>query len=240
MKKYFFKGIKDGLPICLGYLAVSFGVGIAAAKAMPAWVAVVMSVTNLTSAGEVAGINIIAECGGYFEMVLTQLLINIRYSLMALSLSQNLSTDFGTARRMICAYGITDEIFGVCAASEEPVVPEYMYGMILVAGGGWTLGTALGAVIGNILPDILLGALSILIYGMFIAIIIPPVRKSRSILYVILISAAVSCLLYFGVPAVFDGVTVSSGFSVIICAVIAAGIMAAVSPADVSGGEEER
>ena len=228
--------MRDGLPICFGYLAVSFGVGIAAVKAMPAWVAVIMSLTNLTSAGEVAGINIIAECGGFLEMILTQFLINVRYSLMALSLSQNLSTDFTTARRMVCAYGITDEIFGVCASSEEPVTPDYMYGMILVSAGGWTLGTALGAIVGNVLPEILLGAMNILIYGMFIAIIVPPVRKSRSNLFVILISAAVSCLLYYGGPAVFGGYRISSGFSVIICAVAAAGIMAAVSP--IRDGEE--
>ncbi len=225
MNRDFKTGIKDGMPIGLGYFSVSFGIGILAIQSgLPAWVAVVISATNLTSAGEVAGIGVIAAGGSFLEMILTQLLINLRYSLMALSLSQNLSSKFTPMHRMFTAFGITDEIFGVAAAQKKPLTPNYMYGMIGIATVGWVTGTLLGAVCGEILPKILTSALGILLYGMFIAIIIPPIRTSKPNLAVIIIAAVISCIFYFYIPQV------SSGFVIIISAVIASVLMAVLAP----------
>ena len=223
----FIKGIKDGIPICLGYFSVSFGFGIlAVSQGLPAWAAVVISLTNLTSAGQVAGVGVIAEGGSCLEMILTQLIINCRYFLMAIALSQNLSDKFNLGHRFLAAFGITDEIFGVASSKEEPLTPLYMYGMIIIATIGWTMGTLIGAVAGNVFPEAVRNALGILLYGMFIAVIIPPVRKSRANLAVVLIAAAISCILYYGLPQL------SSGFSVIICAVISAAILAVLAPVE--------
>ncbi len=225
MVNKFRQGMRDGFPICLGYLSVSFGFGILAVRSgLPWWAAVLISITNVTSAGQVAGVGVIAHAGPLIEMALTQLVINCRYSLMALSLSQNLSEDFTTPRRLLVSYGITDEIFGVAASKKEPVTPVYMYGMSGVSVFGWTLGTLLGAVCGDVLPQLITSALGILLYGMFIAIIIPPVRESRANLAVILLAAAISCAIFYLIPRI------SSGFSIIISAVIAAGVLAAAAP----------
>ena len=218
-------GMKAGIPICLGYLSVSFGFGILAVKmGLPAWVAVLISATNLTSAGQVAGVGVIAASGPYIEMILTQVLINLRYSLMGISLSQKLSDDFSTPHRILASFGITDEVFGVSSAREKEVTPAYMYGMIIVAFAGWVMGTFLGALSGELLPKVLVNALGIMLYGMFIAIIIPPIKERSANLAVILIAAAISCCLYYFVPGI------SNGFSIIISAVIAAGIMAKIAP----------
>lgn len=225
MKNTFKLGVKDGIPICLGYFSVSFGVGILAIKSgLSALIAVIISATNLTSAGQVAGIGVIAVGGSFIEMILTQLLINCRYSLMALSLSQNLSKSFTLPHRMLAAFGITDEIFGVAASKKEPLTPTYMYGLISISTIGWVAGTFLGAVCGEILPPILTASLGILLYGMFIAIIIPPIRQSKANLIVILLAAFISCMIYYFAS------WISGGFSIIISAVVAAGIMAYVAP----------
>lgn len=225
MKNDFWKGIRDGFPIFLGYFFVSFGVGIFAVKSgLASWVAVVISATNLTSAGQVAGIGVIAAGGTYLEIVLTQALINCRYSLMALTLSQNLADEFTPMHRAIAAFGITDEIFGVAATRKEPLTPRYMYGMIAVASAGWVGGTWLGAVSGNLFPPRVTAALGILLYGMFLAIIVPPVRTQHNNLWVILIAGAASCLIYYCLPMI------SAGFSVIISAVIAAVVLALLAP----------
>ncbi len=225
MKEDFIKGVRDGFPICLGYFFVSFGLGImASGYGISPWVATLISLTNLTSAGQAAGFGVIAAGGSYIEMILTQLLINCRYSLMGLSLSQNLDKSFTTSHRAAVSYGITDEIFGVASSRKEPLKPSYMYGMILISTLGWTLGTLLGGICGDILPTILSNALGIMLYGMFIAIIIPPIRESLSNLAVILLAAGISCVIYFGLPRI------SSGFSIIISAVIASVVMAILRP----------
>ena len=224
--------MKNGLPVCFGYLAVSFGIGILAVSSGLEWfTAVIMSATNLTSAGQAAGIGIIAAGGTFIEMILTQLVINCRYSLMALSLTQRLSPDFTVGHRLIASFGITDEIFGLCTARLTPVTPYYMYGMISVSAAGWVTGTLLGTISGSLLPDRLITALGILLYGMFIAIIIPPVRKNISTLWVILSASAVSCLIYYLLPMI------SSGYSVIISAVISAGLISVFAP--MPGEDEE-
>lgn len=225
LKSNFVKGLYHGIPIALGYLSVSFGFGILAVKsALSIAAAVGISATNLTSAGQVAGVGVIAACGTYLEMALTQLIINMRYGLMGISLSQKLDKNFNTPHRMLVAAGITDEIFAVASSQKGKISPAYMYGLILISYVGWTFGTFIGAAAGNILPTALTNAMGILLYGMFLAIIIPKARKSVKMLAVILIAAGLSVLFKY----VF--VSVSSGFSIIICSVIAAAIGAFLFP----------
>ena len=225
-------GLRDGIPICLGYLSVSFGIGIMAIRGgMTVFESVMLSLTNLTSAGQAAGIEVIAAAGSLAEIALTQFVINIRYALMGLSLSQKLSPDFKTPQRLIASYGITDEVFGVCSAREKEVTPSYMYGMILIATFGWVLGTFLGAYAGEVLPVSVTNALGIMLYGMFIAIIVPAAKKDHKILVVILIAVGCSLFLRYFIPAM------TGGFVVIISSVIAACIGAALFPVD---DEEEQ
>lgn len=225
MKKDFLQGMRHGIPIMLGYLSVSFGFGInAVALGLTVLEAVGISLTNLTSAGQVAGVSVIAAGGTLLEMALCQLVINLRYSLMGFSLSQKLSADFSTPHRLIASFGITDEIFAVASSRGESVTPYYMYGLEIVSIFGWTLGTFLGAAAGNILPGRLTAALGLMLYGMFIAIIIPPAKKNRKILLAILLAAGFSVLLKFLLPQIGDG------FSVIIAAVLSAMITAAFFP----------
>lgn len=213
----FWKGIKHGIPIALGYLSVSFSFGILAVRmGLNVLQATLISMTNLTSAGQVAGIGIIAAGSSYLEMALTQLIINLRYGLMGISLSQKLDKSFNTRRRLIVSFGITDEIFAVASSQKGKITPYYMYGMIAISFIGWSGGTFLGAAAGEILPSIITNAMGISLYGMFLAIIIPPARKSIGVLTVILIAAALSTVFRYFLPFV------TSGFSVIICAVAAA------------------
>ena len=191
----FLKGMAHGIPIALGYLSVSFGFGIMAVKAgLSVLESTLISLTNLTSAGQAAGVDVIASHGTLFEMALVQLTINIRYALMALSLSQKLDEKFTFPHRMAAAFGITDEIFGVCAAQTEPLTPFYMYGMILIATAGWVSGTFLGAFAGQLLPEAVSAALGIVLYGMFLAIIVPPSRKQKSVFCVVILAAGLSIL----------------------------------------------
>lgn len=216
MKSDFLRGISHGIPISLGYLSVSFGFGIKAVSAgLSVLASTLVSATNLTSAGQTAGVDIIAVGGTIIEMILVQLTINIRYSLMALSLSQKLDSKFTLPHRLISAYGITDEIFAVCSAQKQKLTPAYMYGMILISAVGWITGTALGAAAGQLLPESISSALGIVLYGMFIAVIVPPAKKQHSILIVVLLSALASILFRYLITAV------SSGFAVIISAVTA-------------------
>ncbi len=216
MKSDFFRGMSHGIPIALGYLSVSFGFGIKAVSAgLSVFAATAISATNLTSAGQAAGVDIIAVGGTLIEMILVQLTINIRYSLMALSLSQKLDGKFSLPHRLVASYGITDEIFAVCSAQKQKLTPAYMYGIILISAVGWITGTALGAAAGQLLPESISSALGIVLYGMFMAIIIPPARKQLNVLLVVVVSALASILFRYVLTAV------SSGFAVIISAVIA-------------------
>lgn len=222
----FRKGMYHGIPIGLGYLSVSFGFGIMAVKAgLTTLAAAVISASNLTSAGQAAGVGIIAAGGTLLEMALVQLTINLRYSLMGLSLSQKLDRkSFTLLHRMLVSFGITDEIFAVSAGRKEKLTPWYMYGLITVAFAGWVTGTVLGASAGQLLPQDISAALSVMLYGMFIAIIVPPSRKDKSVLSVVLASAAISLLLRY----VFT--FVSGGFAVIISAVVASAAAALLFP----------
>lgn len=235
MSKDFFRGVRHGIPIALGYLSVSFGFGILAIQeGLTALAASIISLTNLTSAGQAAGVRIISASGTLLEMILVQLTINIRYSLMALSLSQKLSPKFTTAHRLCASYGITDEIFAVCSAQPGLLTPAYMYGMIFIATVGWVAGTALGGVAGQILPQIVSSSMGIVLYGMFLAIIIPPAKRQKSVMAVVIIAAALSVIMKYVFTAV------SGGFAMMICAVAAAAVGAALFPVDdEEDGEKE-
>ncbi|MBQ9947296.1 MAG: AzlC family ABC transporter permease [Oscillospiraceae bacterium] len=227
------RGVRDGLPIALGYLSVSFTFGITAVgMGIPPLAAILISMTNLTSAGQVAGIGIIAAGGGYIEMALAQLIINMRYALMSLSLSQKLDRKYNLFHRIVSAFGITDEIFAVASGQKSDVPPRYMYGLITLPYIFWAAGTAGGALLGEVLPESIKAALGIAIYGMFIAIVIPPAKKSGGVLRVAILAAILSCVIYY-VP-LFDGI--SSGISVIICTILAAAFGAKFFPQDI--GEE--
>lgn len=223
----FKKGIKDGIPIGLGYLAVSFTFGMmSVSSGLSIWQAVLISLTNLTSAGQFAGLDIIVAGGSYWEMALTQLVINLRYCLMSFSLSQKMRRDEPWAHRYLVAFGITDEIFGVSASQEGKVSAFYNYGAMCMAIPGWTLGTLLGAISGSLLPDFIMSALGVAIYGMFLAVIIPPAKKNKAVLLVVVAAMAVSTLF-----AVVPGLNkVSSGFVIIITSLVTAGGAAYLCP----------
>lgn len=230
----FIRGLWHGVPIALGYLSVSFGFGIMAVRAgISAAAAVGISMTNLTSAGQAAGVSVIAAGGGIIEMILTQLVINLRYALMGISLSQKLDSSFNLPRRMICAFGITDEIFAVASSARGKISPYYMYGLTVMPFVGWSTGTLLGAVSGQILPEALSSAIGIVLYGMFIAIIVPAARDKHSVFFAVLIAAGISICFKYLLPAV------SGGFTVIIASVAASAIMALLAPINEAEDGEE-
>lgn len=225
MNKPFFRGLRDGIPIALGYFSVSFGFGIFCINlGLSVLAAAGISLTNLTSAGQVAGVGIIAAGGTLIEMVMTQLVINLRYSLFAISLSQKLDSSFTTPHRIAASFGITDEIFAVTYAQEGKVKPAYMYGVILISALGWVGGTALGAAMGQILPEMVSSAMGIMLYCMFLAIFVPPARKDRGVLMAVIVAAL--CSILFNTVLTF----VSGGFAVIISALVSAALCALLFP----------
>ena len=220
------RGLKDGLPIALGYFSVSFAFGISTVSAgFAPWQALLISMTNLTSAGQLAGVTLMAAFAALFEIALAQLVINIRYSLMSITLSQKLDSSFKTRHRFFFSAFITDEIFAV-ASGYPSISTTYMKSLIILPYLGWTLGTLSGAIFGQILPAILVSCLGIAIYGMFVAIIIPPSKKIKSVLGVVVLSALLSCIIKYSPLSKF----ISDGFSIIICAVLAAVIFSILFP----------
>lgn len=226
-RQWYARGLRHGIPICLGYFAVSFALGIAARGAgMNALQAFVMSLGMTASAGEFAAIGLIASGAGALEMIFTTLIVNLRYFLMSCSLAQKLPEGIRPVHRFLTAYCVTDEIFGLSAAVPGGLNPFYSYGMMTVAAAGWCLGTVLGVLAGSILPEIVVSALSVAMYGMFLAIVIPPSRKSRFILGLVAISMVASGL--FSVLPVLR--QISSGFRVILLTIAIAGIAAVIRP----------
>lgn len=236
---HFRDGFRDGFPIGVGYLSVSIGFGImAVAQGLPVLAAILMSLTNLTSAGQVAGLTVITAGGTMAELALSQLIINMRYSLMSITMSQRMDETMTTGKRMIIGFDVTDEIFAVSTAKTNLVGFSYMLGLVLPCIIGWTTGTTLGAVAGNIMPILIRNALSIAIYGMFIAIVVPPAKTNATILAATLLSAAVSCCFHY-FPC-FD--SVGSGFSIIISGLVAAAVLALLAPIQTEneqGGEAQ-
>lgn len=225
--KLYAKGLKDGIPICLGYLSVSFAFGIyAVGMGLAIWQAILISLANVTSAGQLAGVPIITGGLPLVEMVLTQVVINIRYSLMSVSLSQKMSRRVTILQRMAIAFGVTDEIFGVAVSQKKELETPYMMGLISMPVFGWVLGTALGAIAGDILPSIVVSALGIALYAMFVAIVIPPSKKDKAVAGTCLAAMALSSLFYY-VPFLHR---ISQGISVIICALVSGLIFSIAFP----------
>ncbi len=222
----FKKGLKDGLPICIGYFSVAFAFGIFAVEyGLTVWQAVIISLTNLTSAGQLAGVPIIAG-GSLVELAISQLVINSRYSLMSVSLAQKLSPKVNLPQKLIIAFANTDEIFAVSVSNKGDVGFKYMIGVIILPVFGWTSGTLSGAVAGNILPAMVTAALGVAIYGMFIAIVVPVAKKEKMTALCVILAIALSCAFKY-VPLLAK---VPSGFTVIICAVIASALFAIIAP----------
>ena len=191
-------GIRDGLPICLGYLSVSFAFGIFATGAgLSIYEALLISMFNVTSAGQLAAVPIIASLGSFIELALTQLVINLRYALMSVSLSQKLGTSVRIRDRFLISFVNTDEVFAVSSGKNGRVGRTYMYGLILTPYLGWSLGTLFGAVAGNILPVLLISALGIAIYAMFTAIVIPFARSGLKPFLCVATAALISVLLFY-------------------------------------------
>ena len=214
------EGVRDGLPIGLGYLSVSFTFGILAVSKGLSWIqAGLISLLNITSAGQVAGLGIMTTAGGILAMIISQIVINLRYSLMGISLSQKADKSMTPLLRMLLAYGITDEIFGVAVSKKYEFGARYFFGLTVLPVLGWVAGTVIGALLGQIFPPFLTNALAIGIYGMFVSIVMPKAKHDKVILTSSLLSCIVSVLLFY-IPFLSEHIT--SGFAIIIAAVAAA------------------
>ena len=225
-KEYQF-GVQTGLPVGMGYFSVSFGFGaMAAAQGLKALDATLISITNLTSAGQFAGLTLIVAGATLWEMVLTQLVINSRYALMSLALSQRMRERIGLLPRLLIAFFNTDEIFALAMARVEPLTVPFLLGLGTLPLIGWTLGTLCGALAGSVLPVSIRAALGVMLYGMFIAIVVPPAKKEAKILAAAVLALILSSL-FAWVPALK---TVSAGISIVICTVAAAAVCAALFP----------
>ena len=226
---WFIRGLRNGIPICAGYFAVSFAMGIAAKNAgMNAVQSFVMSLTMVASAGQFAAINLIASGAGIIEMITTSLIVNLRYFLMSCSLTQKLNQKTNPVHRFLLAYCMTDEIFGLSVTVDGDLNPFYTYGITAVSVAGWCSGTVIGVLAGNILPVWASNALGVAMYGMFLAIIIPPARDNSFIGWLVAVSMLASWFF-----SVMPGLkAISSGFRIIILTIVLAGIAAAVKPVE--------
>ena len=232
----FINGIKDGIPICLGYFSVSMAFGIAAVKGgIPVWAATLTSLSNVTSAGQFAGINIMLALGSLIELAITTLIINMRYFLMSLSVSQKVDSSMTLWQRLIVSFGITDEIFAVSMRHTRSLSASYMYGLILTPVIGWTMGTLAGAVFTSVMPAALSSAMGIALYGMFIAIIIPPARENYKVAIAIIMAVAAS-LVFTYAPVVCN---ISNGWAIIIITISVSALCATLFPIDVSKGGDD-
>lgn len=230
-------GCKDGVPIMLGYLTVSFTFGVSCvAKGFKWWMPVFCSLTNFTGTGQFAGMDLIAVGGSILELIATMLVINARYALMAISLSQKLEPKTTFWQRLLIAFGLTDENYAVAMRRQFEVSFSYFMGVAVVSFSGWVVGTLLGALAGNVLPQSLLSAFGIALYGMFIAIVIPPCRTSKAIAVVVLTAIGLSCLFYY-TPYLNR---LSSGWAVIICGITSSVIGAVFFPVKDKDEDDEQ
>lgn len=192
-RSWFTRGMRDGLPISLGYFAVAFTLGIAATKAgLTPFQAALASLLNNASAGEFAGFTLLAAGAGYAEVALMELIANARYLLMSCALSQKLQPGTGMVKRLILGFDVTDELFAISMVVPGPLNPFYTFGAMTVSIPGWCAGTFLGALLGSILPARAVSALGVGLYGMFLACIIPPAKQDRKVAGLIAVSFAVS------------------------------------------------
>ena len=218
-----------GLPVGLGYFSVSFGFGaMAVSQGIRALDATLISAVNLTSAGQFAGLTLIVAMGSLWEMVMTQIVINSRYSLMSLALAQRMGQRIGFLPRLLIAFFNTDEIFALAMADPEPLTAPYLLGLGLLPFLGWTGGTLAGGLAGSALPADIRAALGVMLYGMFIAIVIPPAKQEKAVLVTVILALICSCVFHWA-----DGLkTVSVGVSIVICTVAAAGAAAICFPVE--------
>lgn len=225
-RKEYLEGMRLGMPICIGYFSVSFGLGaMAVSKGLSLWIATLMSATNLTSAGQSAGITVIAAGETIVAMILTQLVINSRYGLMSLALSQKFGPGVGTGKRLAAAFFNTDEVFAL-GMSRRNLTPAFFLGVGTVAALGWISGTAAGALAGSLLPESIRGVLGVMLYGMFIAIVVPQARQEKPVLICVGAALVFSCLFQWA-PLLNQ---VSGGLAIVICTVAAAALCAWLFP----------
>ena len=229
-------GFHDGIPIGLGYFSVAITFGMMAVMGgLSVWAALAISMTNVTSAGQFAGLTLIFGGGTLFEMALTQFVINLRYALMGFSLSQKLDRNVNVLDRLLFSFMLTDEVFAVTSGQRGEVGKRYLFGVMIAPYLGWSLGTLCGAVASGLLPDAVRSALSIAIYGMFIAIVAPVAGKNRPVLGVVAAAVALSCAIRY-VPALNSHI--SSGFAIILCTLLAAGAGAWFAPVTEDAGAD--
>lgn len=227
--KNYTTGVRRGLPVGVGYFSVSFGFGaMAASQGVRALSATLISLTNLTSAGQFAGLTLIVAVASLWEVILTQIVINSRYALMSLALSQRMGSRIGILPRLVIAFFNTDEIFALAMAEKQPLTVSFMLGLGLTPILGWTAGTLCGALAGSVLPLSIRTALGIMLYGMFIAIVVPPAKEETSVLAVCLLALVLSCLFKW-VPLLSH---VSAGIAIVICTVTAAAVCAWLFPVE--------
>lgn len=221
--KEYLLGVRRGLPVGLGYFSVSFGFGaMVVSKGLNVTQATLISATNLTSAGQFAGLTTIVENSGLWMMILTQLIINSRYALMSLALSQRMGAEIGVLPRLCIAFINTDEVFALAMAREHKLTVPFLYGLGLLPIVGWVSGTLFGALAGSVLPSSIRTALGVMLYGMFVAIVIPPAKKERPVSIAVLLALGCSSL-FTWVPALAN---VPKGTPIVICTVIAAAVCA--------------
>lgn len=234
-KNTFLKGILDSIPICLGYLSVSFAFGIFSVESgLSILEALLISMTNVTSAGQLAAVPIIVGGGAFTELAATQFIINLRYALMSVSLSQKLHHKFRLIDKLIVSFVNTDEVFAVASSKSGKVKRSYMFGLIIPPYFGWALGTLLGATAGNILPAIVVSSLGVAIYAMFVAIVVPESRENINTALCVLVAIILSCVFNF-VPALKG---VPAGFVIIICGISASALFAAIRPIEIIEEDE--
>ena len=228
-KNIFVSGLRTGIPIALGYFAVAFALGITCGNVgINPLQAGIMSWCMLASAGEYSAVSLIAAGAGALEMITTTVIVNLRYFLMGAALSQKVDHKISMVHRFLLSYCITDEIFAVCSSVDGKLNPWYAYGVTFISAIGWTAGTVLGVVMGNILPARLVAALSVALYGMFLAVIIPASKKDHFIGILVIISMTAS--LIFTMAPVLS--SISFGFRVIILTLLIAGAAAVIRPVD--------
>ena len=226
--KTFIRGVRGGIPIGMGYLPVSFSFGIMAVSCgLEWWQALLISMTTLTSAGQLAALGVMVHPGQYIELLISQLTLNLRYSFMSMSLSQKTAPEFRGVKRWLLGFFMTDEIFAV-ASAEHQVSTKFFMGLAVMPYIGWAAGTLFGSVLGNVLPPLVMNALCLAIYGMFLAIIAPVARRSVSVLSVVGVAITLHVAFYY-IPGLN---TVSSGLSISICAIAAALFGAMVFPVE--------
>lgn len=225
----FVTGLKAGMPVCIGYFSVSFGFGaMAVAQGLRIWQAILISASNLTSAGQFAGLTVIAAGAAMIEMILTQLVINSRYALMSLALGQRLGPQVGTGKRLLAAFFNTDEIFALGMSRGKRLTTSFFVGAGVAAAFGWTTGTAMGAIAGSLLPESIRMALGVMLYGMFIAIVVPQAREEKPILLCAVLALMFSCL-FAWVPGLKQ---ISDGLAIVLCTVAAAAVCAVLFPVE--------